>query len=231
MKFLNNKRINGQYLFFLQIGLALYTLNACSSDGNRTSEAKLPILGRVDYVEKTVNDQVEVDTVYHTIGDYKFIDQDSNLVTPETFKGKIYVADFFFTTCPTICPLMKAQMLRVYKEFENNDHVAFLSHSIDPEYDTVALLHDFAERLGVKSNKWHFITGDKDKIYDIGQKSYMVTAMEDDNEQGGYLHSGAFILVDEDKRIRGMYDGTKPEEVDKMMKDMRRLLKEYHAEV
>jgi protein SCO1/2 len=122
---------------------------------------------------------------------------------------------------------MKKQMLRVYEAFENNNEVAFLSHTIDPEYDTVALLHEYAQRLGVKSDKWHFVTGEKDAIYETAQKSYMVTADEDSNAPGGFIHSGAFILVDKDRRIRGIYDGTKPEEVDQMMQDMQRLLQEY----
>jgi protein SCO1/2 len=103
----------------------------------------------------------------------------------------------------------------------------FLSHTIDPDHDTVALLHDFAERLGVSSNKWHFVTGPKEYIYEIGQNSYMVTAMEDENEPGGYLHSGAFILVDPDRHIRGLYDGTREDQVDRLISDIPKLLQEY----
>ena len=118
-------------------------------------------------------------------------------------------------------------MLRVYDTFESNDEVRFLSHTIDPDYDTVALLHDFAEKLGVSSKKWHFVTGLKEDIYDIGQNSYMVTAMEDQYEPGGYIHSGAFILVDKDRHIRGLYDGTDEKDVDRLIKDIPRLLGEY----
>lgn len=184
------------------------------------TDGKLPVLGR-----KEVN---AGDTIYHTIGDFRFVNQDSAIVTPATFENKIYIADFFFTSCPTICPVMKTQMLRVYEEFHNNGEVAILSHTIDPEYDTVALLHDYAERLGVESDTWHFVTGDKEAIYDIGQTSYMVTAMEDEQEPGGFLHSGAFILVDKDKRIRGIYDGTEKEAVSKLIKDVPLLLAEYN---
>src|SRR5688572_26876208 len=102
------------------------------------------------------------DTVYHRIAPFRFIDQDSSVITNEAVRGKIYVADFFFTTCRTICPIMKTQMLRVHDAMKNDDDVLIMSHTIDPEYDTVALLRDFAERLGVESSKWHFLTGEKD---------------------------------------------------------------------
>ena len=116
-------------------------------------------------------------------------------------------------------------MLRVYEEYKNDPEVAILSHSIDPTHDTVAVLHDFAEKLGVESSKWHFVTGDKDEIYDIGETSYMVVANEDEEAAGGYIHSGAFLLVDKKGRIRGVYDGTVPEQVDVLINDIKRLTK------
>lgn len=195
----------------------------CSKKSNET----LPILGRKDIQEIMVNGITQYDTTYHSIADFTFVNQDSMTVTNETFSNKIYVADFFFTTCPTICPVMKRQMLRVYQQFKDVEEVMFLSHTIDPDYDTVALLHDFADRLGVSSSKWHFVTGPKEYIYEIGQTSYMVTAMEDENEPGGYLHSGAFILVDADRHIRGLYDGTREDQVDRLIADIPKLLKEY----
>ncbi|HNP19495.1 MAG TPA: SCO family protein [Fulvivirga sp.] len=200
----------------LMILVVITIATAC----NAPKEEKLRIFGRTEVAENG-------DVIYHKIADFKFVDQDSNFVTPDTFKDKIYVADFFFTSCPTICPLMKVQLLRVYDKYKDNPNVLLLSHSIDPTHDTVAVLHDFAERLGVESSKWHFVTGDKDEIYKIGQTSYMVSASEDSSEPGGYIHSGAFILVDKDKRVRGLYDGTLPDQVDRLMKDMDKLLKEY----
>ncbi|WP_421764391.1 SCO family protein [Ekhidna sp.] len=194
----------------------LIILIACDQ---QTNSGKLPILGNTIYEEN--------DTIYHTVVDFQLVDQDSNFVTNETFADQIYVADFFFTSCPTICPTMKAQMSRVYKKFEDNEQVAILSHTIDPTYDTVALLKDFAERLGVKSSKWKFVTGDQDYIYDLAEKSYMSIVDEDSNAPGGYIHSGAFLLVDKERRIRGVYDGTVPEQVDVLMNDINRLLKEY----
>lgn len=190
-----------------------------ASCNEQKEEKKLPIMGRTE-IEGT-------DTIHHTIADFKFVDQDSNWVSTETFKDKIYVADFFFTSCPTICPVMKAQMLRVYDSIQNKPDVLILSHTIDPKHDTVAVLKEFADRLGVESSKWHFVTGEKDDIYKLGQTSYMVSASEDPTEPGGYIHSGAFILVDKQRRVRGLYDGTKPDQVDRLINDIDVLLQEY----
>lgn len=202
-------------------------LVACGFENQKNKKAEFPVLGRKQYVEKIVDGKTVTDTVDHTIPDYKLVNQDSNWVTPETFDGKVYVADFFFTSCPTICPTMKKEMLRVYEAYKENDEVAIISHTIDPEYDTVALLKDFAEKLDVQAPKWHFVTGEKEDIYELGQKGYMVTAMEDENEVGGFLHSGAFVLVDKEKKIRGVYDGTRSEEVDKLITDIELLLATY----
>ncbi|WP_248634813.1 SCO family protein [Pontibacter actiniarum] len=207
------KRTTINYSLFLGLLLTLFALHSCQENDRR-----LPILGPREVQAG--------DTLYHTIPDFAFVDQDSSLVTPETFKGDIYVADFFFTSCPTICPKMKSQMLRVYDKYKGNEHVKFLSHSIDPAHDTVAVLKDYADRLGVDSDKWHFITGDREAIFDIAQNSYMTSALEDENEPGGLVHSGAFLLIDSQRRVRGHYDGTKPEEVDQLMQDIDLLLEE-----
>jgi protein SCO1 len=181
-------------------------------------EQKLPVYG-----EKDIQGS---DTIFHTIGKFKLVDQDSVIITNETLRNKIYVADFFFTSCRTICPIMKTQMFRVYESIENDPEVLLVSHTIDPEYDTVALLHDYAERLGVKSNKWHFLTGNKDSIYYLAQTSYFATAMEDESQPDGFIHSGAFLLIDKKGRIRGKYDGTKEAEVNKLLKDIEILKKD-----
>lgn len=207
--------------------LAILTLMACGLENQKNKKAEFPVLGRKQYVEKIVDGKTVTDTVDHTIPDYKLVNQDSNWVTPETFEGKVYVADFFFTSCPTICPTMKKEMLRVYEAYKDHDEVGIISHTIDPEYDTVALLKDFAEKLDVEAPKWNFVTGEKEDIYELGQKGYMVTAMEDENEAGGYLHSGAFVLVDKERKIRGVYDGTRSEEVDKLIADIELLLANY----
>lgn len=179
---------------------------------------KLPILGSREWNGK--------DTIFHKIASFQFVDQDSAIVNNNTFKDKIYVADFFFTSCRTICPIMKTQMLRVYEATQNMPDVLILSHSIDPEYDTVALLHDFADRLGVESKRWHFVTGVRDSIFKIAQTSYFTTAMEDRTEPDGYIHSGAFLLIDKQGRVRGKYDGTKEEDVNRLIGDIKILRRE-----
>jgi protein SCO1 len=184
----------------------------------KQKEVKLPIFG-----EKEITSS---DTVYHKIGNFRLVDQDSTVITNRTLDGKIYVADFFFTSCRTICPIMKSQMMRVYDVIKSDPEVLLVSHTIDPEYDTVGLLHDYADRLGVKSNKWHFLTGSKDSIYYLAQTSYFVTAMEDETDPDGFIHSGAFLLVDKKGRIRGKYDGTKDDDVNKLLKDIEILKKE-----
>ncbi|NDU95497.1 SCO family protein [Spirosoma terrae] len=193
----------------------------------QSSDNSLPILGQRKAVTKTIDGKVVTDSVDHTIPDFKFTSQYGDTVTAHDFTGKIYVADFFFTTCPTICPKMKMQLKRVYEKFKNNPNVALLSHTINPEHDSVAVLKEFADNLGVTGHQWLFVTGDKEAIYDIGQNSYMVTAQEDSSAPGGVVHSGAFILVDKDRHIRGIYDGTTEEGVDKLMADMDRLLTDY----
>ena len=180
---------------------------------------KLPVFG-----ERTA---VGTDTVYHTIAPFRFVDQDSSIITHQSFAGKIYVADFFFTTCRTICPIMKTQLVRVYEATRDMPDVLILSHTIDPEYDTVALLREFARRLGVESKKWHFVTGRRDSIYKIAQTSYFATAMKDGTEPDGFIHSGAFLLIDKQRRIRGKYDGTKEDDVNRLIRDIGVLRKEY----
>lgn len=184
-----------------------------------SQEKKLPFLG-----PKQVN--AKGDTVYHQIPSFRFLNQDSVFVSEKDVEGKVYVADFFFTTCPTICPKMKTQMLRIYERYKDRDEVRIISHSIDPDFDTPNVLKDYATRLQVKAPKWNLLTGDKAAIYQLGQKSYMVSAQEDPNEAGGFVHSGAFILVDKNRHVRGIYDGTVEAEVNHLLEDMEILLKE-----
>ncbi len=182
----------------------------------------LPYLGPKEV--KTI--QGKTDTIFHQIPSFAFLNQDSVLINEKTYEGKIYVADFFFTSCPTICPKMKTQMLRIYQRYEDNPSILLLSHSIDPTYDQPHVLKNYANRMEVSSKKWNFVTGKKEDIYRLGQKSYMVTAQKDEKEAGGFVHSGAFILIDTKRHVRGIYDGTKEEEVNKLIEDIELLLNE-----
>ena len=159
------------------------------------------------------------------IPDFAFVDQDSQLVTNATFAGKAYIADFFFTSCPTICPKVKQQMMRIYDKYETEDLLSLLSYSIDVRRDTVGRLKWYADNLGVKNEKWHFVTGDQDAIYDLAD-DYISTVMVDSLAPGGFTHSGYLILVDPKRRIRSYCDGTDPKAVDGFMQDIERLLYE-----
>jgi protein SCO1/2 len=188
---------------------------------------KLPIYGERDWVTKTVDGKEVTDTIYNQIPAFSFINQYGDTVTEKATEGKIYVADFFFTTCPTICPVMKKQMIKVYDAYKDNEDVVILSHTIDPDHDTPEVLNKFSKDLGITGTKWQFLTGSKEKIYEIGQNSYMSTAAEDSTADGGFIHSGAFVLIDKDKHVRGMYDGTTEEGTQKLIADLKILLKEY----
>lgn len=155
---------------------------------------------------------------------FGFVAHTGDTITEKDMNGKVTVTDFFFTSCPTICPVMKTQMLRVYEKYRDNDRVLLLSHSIDPEYDTREVLADFAKKLEIDGHTWYFLTGDKDSIYARAEQ-YMISARADASAPGGYVHSGAFLLIDGDRNIRGMYDGTREQAVDSLMKDMDLLLK------
>ncbi|MBF9255040.1 SCO family protein [Pontibacter sp. 172403-2] len=222
----NNKPIFERLIAVLALSALL--LYGCDSKTGNT-EQTLPILGERQIVERQVNGQTVEDTAYFTIPRFAFVDQDSQQVTNQTFDNKVYVTDFFFTTCPSICPKMKTQMLRVYDKYKDNPDVLLLSHTIDPEHDSVAVLKDFAERLGVSSDKWHFVTGDRDSIYAIAEK-YLVPVQEDAGAPGNFTHGGHFMLIDGNRHIRGVYDGTDPAEVDQLMNDIPLLLKETRHE-
>ena len=197
-------------------------LQACTNK----SDNKLPILGNREPVERIVDGKTIVDTVYQTISAFSYLNQDSVLVTDKDFDHKIYIADFFFTSCNTICPVMHRNLLEVYKKFKDNPNVKILSHSIDVKYDLPSRLKSYASKLGVESDKWVFVHGSRDSIFNISAKSYLVAAYEDNADPQGLVHQGWFVLVDTKKQLRGAYDGTSEEQVKQMMLDMEKLLKE-----
>jgi protein SCO1/2 len=211
----------------LIIGLLSVFALSCGKKASeqKTTPAKLPYYGEPTITSHEENGTLVADTLYPVIPSFSFVNQDGKEVTGKTFDGGIYVADFFFTTCPTICPKMKAELLRVYNAFKNEQRVKILSHTIDPEHDTVQVLSEYAGRLQVTSDKWNFVTGNKDSIYTIAEY-YLCSAEEAPAEPGGYIHSGALVLIDHHKNIRGIYDGTRPEEVDQLIKDIPLLLGE-----
>ena len=197
--------------------IAFYS--ACKP-GNSTTTA-LPILGNREPVTKTVDGKQVTDTVYSTIPAFKFVNQYADTISNKSLDGKIYVADFFFTTCPSICPVMHRNMLNVYKEFKADDNFRIISHTIDPKYDTVPVLKKYADKLGINGNTWWLLHGTKEETYQIA-KNYLVSVQEK-NPQGEYIHDGYFILVDKQKRLRGTYDGTDPAQVTKLIADIKTL--------
>jgi len=191
--------------------------NACRFNGSEKST--LPILGERHPETKTVNGKTVTDTVYQTIPPIKYINQYGDSISDKNLKGNIYVADFFFTTCPSICPVMQRNMLNVYNAFKDSAGFKIISYTIDPQHDSVPVLKKYADRLGISGNTWWLLQGHKDETYHIA-KSYLVSVQEK-NPQGEYIHDGYFILIDKQKRIRGTYEGTDPEEVKKLIADIK----------
>jgi protein SCO1/2 len=200
----------------LVAAIIVLALGACTQ-----KQQKLPILGNREPIAKTVDGKTVTDTAYTTIPDFKFVNQYADTITAKNLEGKIYVADFFFTTCPSICPVMHRNMLNVYKEFKADDNFRIISHTIDPKYDTVPVLKKYADKLGISGNNWWFLHGDKGATYTIA-KSYLQTVQEK-NPAGQFIHDGFFILIDKQKRIRGTYEGTDPKDVDKLIADIKTL--------
>ncbi|MEL6941392.1 MAG: SCO family protein [Bacteroidota bacterium] len=187
--------------------------------GCSENKGRLPILGE----KEVVNGEEQ----YHSIPDFSFFNQDSMIITNETFADQIYITDFFFTSCPTICPKMTQQMMRLHEYFIDEPQVVLMSHSIDTRRDTVGRLKIYAENIGItNAQKWHFVTGDKDAIYDIAD-DYFNIAIEDSDAPEGFDHSGRLILVDKDRHVRSFANGTNAKEVDRLRADIEKLLKEY----
>lgn len=174
-----------------------------------------------------LNKQVEVDGEMRPqrIPTFSFVNQDSQRVTNQTFEDKAYVADFFFTSCPTICPIMTRNMLKIYQQFEGNDRLLMLSHTIDPGRDSVEQLRQYADNIGVSADKWHFVTGEKDSLYAIAD-DYFNVVVEDPTLPGGFDHSGRLVLIDPQGHIRAYCNGTNDQEVAAFINDIQRLLHE-----
>lgn len=202
--------------------LSITILSSCQQDkklpfyGERHAETKRDAAG----IEK-------IDTVYQTIPNWSFLNQDSVVTTNKSTDGKVYVADFFFTSCTTICPTMHRNLIKVYKEFKTNPDVMFVSHTIDFKYDRPYVLKKYAQKLGVDGPKWQFLYGSKDSVYTLAEKNYLVAVGEDSTAKDGYIHQGYLVLIDKDRRIRGAYDGTKEDQVEQLKKDIPVLLAEY----
>tara|TARA_R110000868_G_scaffold167363_2_gene401653 strand:- start:717 stop:1391 length:675 start_codon:yes stop_codon:yes gene_type:complete len=187
----------------------------------------LPILQPVNFNPELVDSTLLHVKKYHTIADFSLINQNGKTITNADYQDKIYIADFFFTTCPTICPIMTDNMGLIQKEIINDDDVMLLSHSVTPQIDSVAQLKKYALEKGVVDSKWNLVTGDKKEIYDLARKSYMAVKTDGDGGPYDMIHTENFILVDKQRRIRGTYDGTNPEEIKKLLEDLKILKASY----
>lgn len=207
--------MNRFIFLFIALGIALLS---CSE------KRQLPIYGERKLASKTIGGTP--DTIFSTIPDFSFTNQFGHRVTASTFENKIYIADFFFTRCPSICPIMKRQMIRVYEAYKGNAKVGLLSHTIDPTHDSVAVLKKYADDLGVVGEQWNFVTGKQEDIYTMAQKGYILPAEYGTGLPKDINHSGHFVLVDTKRRIRGYYLGTDEKSVTQLIEDIGVLLQE-----
>jgi protein SCO1/2 len=205
-------------LFILTFPSVLYVILATG----KTNFIHLPYVG-----ERSVATNGK-DTIYHSIAPFSFVNQDGKTVTDKDYEGKIYVADYFFTTCKTICPKMATELLRVQEKFEyTTGMVKILSHTVDPEDDSVPVLKAYANMIHADTGMWDFVTGDKKQLYDMARDSYLVNAMQGDGGKDDFIHSELFVLVDKEKHIRGIYDGTDIKAVNNLLDDINVLIAEY----
>jgi protein SCO1/2 len=186
----------------------------------------LPIFNPADVNPELVDSTVQYVEKYHKIDDFSFTNQNGKTITQKDYEGKIYVADFFFTTCGSICPVMSRNMIEVQKAFLNNPKVMLLSHSVTPDIDSVPVLKKYAIKHGVADSKWNLVTGDKKEIYTMARKSYLAVKLGKPDELYDMVHTENFVLVDSQRRVRGFYDGTKKEEIQKLIADINWLLED-----
>ncbi len=185
----------------------------------------LPVYQPAQVSKELVDSTIQHIKKYHTISNFKLINQNGDTITQNNYKGKIYVADFFFTTCQTICPKMTNNMAKIQEAIKNDPEVMLLSHTVTPIIDSVPQLKKYALQKGVIDSKWNLVTGDKKQIYDLARKSYLV-AKDVPYSPNDLVHTENFVLVDKKKRIRGFYDGTNLEEIKKLLHDLKVLKEE-----
>jgi len=190
-------------------------------------EKRLPIYSPSDVNPKLVDASVKHIQANHTIADFRLTNQNGEIITNKTYEGKIYIADFFFTRCQTICPIMAYNMGELQAHYKEDADIMFLSHSVTPIMDSVSVLKSYANNKGVIDGKWNVTTGAKKHIYELARKSYFAVLDEGNGDENDFIHTEQFVLVDKDRRIRGYYDGTEKEDMKKIMTDIVLLKKEY----
>ena len=193
-------------------------------------DEKLKIYNPADVNPRLVDFSMKHITKDHTIADFELTNQNGQKITNKNYQDKIYVADFFFTRCQTICIAMAYNMNELQDFYKNDDDILFLSHSVTPIIDSVAALKEYADRKGVIDGKWNITTGAKTHIYELARKSYFAVLDEGTGDENDFIHTEQFVLVDKEKRIRGYYDGTEKEDMEKLKKDILLLKEEYASQ-
>ncbi len=207
------------FILSVIIVLCIYTL--------LKPEERLPVYQPDMVNAELVDSTVQYVRKYHKIADFKLINQNGDTITQDFYKDKIYIADFFFTTCLTICPVMTDHMIKIQEKIKDDKDVLLLSHTVFPVADSVPVLKKYAKEKGVIDEKWNLVTGDKKEIYDLARKSYLATKSTGDGGPYDMIHTENFILVDKNRQIRGFYDGTDPEAIEELMRDLKVLKAEY----
>jgi protein SCO1/2 len=187
----------------------------------------LPKMVPIDVVERTNAGKLVYDTIYHQVPPFEFTSSEHKKFGSQNLKGKIYIADFFFTRCPSICPVMSTQLTRVQSALAEYKEVQLLSFTVDPENDTPEVLASFATKYKANPLVWHFLTGNKDTLYKVAKEGFKISALDDPLGGEEFVHSDKLILVDKNNIIRGFYDGTNPKEVDRLITEVKVLLHEY----
>lgn len=187
---------------------------------NNTSKRILPIYNPVDFNPKLVDQELQQKKSYHTVSNFNLINQNGDTITQKDYENKIYVADFFFTRCNSICPIMTNNISILQKEFFNNDDIMFLSLSVTPEIDSISVLRAYANKNDVIDQKWNIVTGNKKHIYELARRSYFAVVEQGDGGLQDFIHTPNFVLVDRKKQIRGIYDGTDNLEIERLIEDI-----------
>lgn len=216
-----------QFKFFGIVLLILSVIIVSIIYSILTPKRVLPIYQPSMVNQELVDSTIQHQKKYHSIANFSLLNQNGKTITQDDYNDKIYVADFFFTTCKTICPIMTDHMYEIQKEILNDDEVMLLSHSVTPKIDSVAQLKRYAKKKGVNDNKWNLVTGDKKQIYQLARKSYLAVKTNGNGDEFDMIHTENFMLIDKKRQIRGFYDGTKPEDIENLLEDIKVLKASY----
>ena len=214
-------------LTFIIFSIGLMITWLMVSGAGTSSDFRLPVYTPADLDPDWMDANLKNSSDPHTVPDFEFIDQSGDFVNQTTVENKIYIAEFFFTSCPGICPTLTKHTKRIQDAFLNDEDVMILSHTVYPEHDSVPVLAAFADLHGIQSEKWKLLTGSKKDLYGISRKGYFAISYEPDLSEYGFIHTENVVLVDKERRLRGIYNGTKPHEINRLIEDIHILKKEY----